>query len=368
MAQRRGGRGGGRGVAGEGGHLSSSHRAVLTSQDIIEACLALGFASAGVCEAAPTAREAEYRRWLGAGCHGEMSWLEDLLDRRLDVRRLIEGREVRSVIMVADQYAERGSIDPPAGPSPDTHGRIARYARGRDYHTVVRRRLHRLADRLRRIAPGEEFRSFVDTGPVLEREHAARAGLGFIGKHTLLIDPRRGSYIVLGGMATTLALEPTGRGESAGHCGTCTRCIDACPTGAIEPYSVDARRCISYLTIEHEGSIDPGLQGLMGEWLFGCDVCQQVCPFNEAHGSPVTSRVNPLYRARPGLESGCIPVDEVLGWSEADRRVRLTVSAGKRATLAMMKRNAGIVGVNAARPQDTGDDPEARTSRAGGAR
>jgi epoxyqueuosine reductase len=266
------------------------------------------------------------------------------------------------LILVADQYAAPGSADQPATATSEPTGRVARYARGRDYHVVMRKRLHTLADALRTRHPGHEFRSFVDTGPVLEREHAARAGLGFIGKHTLLIDPRpggAGSYMLLGGIATSLAIEPSvdARPESPApelesFCGHCMRCIDACPTGAIEPYRVDARKCISYLTIEHEGPIDAIFHTPMGDWIFGCDVCQEVCPYNQPHREPTSgtaagARIHPLYREREGLAGGRVPLRTVLGWTAADRQVALTVSAGKRASRSMMRRNAVIAAGNA---------------------
>lgn len=275
-----------------------------------------------------------------------MKWMEAWVEQRTDIRRLIDGVEVRSVIVVSDQYAAAGSKNEDSGG--EVVGRIARYARGRDYHDVIRKRLHQLCDRLRSLYPGEQFRAFVDTAPVMEREHAARAGLGFIGKHTLLIDPARGSWLVLGGIATTMAMAPTALRDPEPHCGTCTRCIDSCPTGAITPYAVDARRCISYLTIEHDGPIDPAMHTDIGSWLFGCDICQEVCPFNatRAAAGPERDRVNPLYQPREGVRQGGLAVSEVLGWRAEDRRVQLTVSAGKRASLEMLRRNAVIVAGN----------------------
>lgn len=322
---------------------------VRLGEEILRACGALGFASAGIARARPAARPGAVLGWIGAGRHGRMDWMTERLDQRLDIGRLLPG--AKSVVMVADRYAvseaESGASEPgqnAVGPS----GRIARYARGRDYHDVVKRRLQRLADRLRAEHPGIRCRVFVDSAPVLEREHAARAGLGFIGKHTLLIEPRAGSYLVLGGFATTLELSPPGdpaAGED--HCGTCTRCIDACPTGAISPYSVDATRCISYLTIEHEGLIDQKYHRAMGDWIFGCDVCQEVCPFNSTEHVGGPSRVNPSYRTREGLKNGRLDLLDVLGWTADRRQAVLTVSAGKRATLGMIRRNAAIASVNA---------------------
>ncbi|GAB4547088.1 MAG: tRNA epoxyqueuosine(34) reductase QueG [Phycisphaerales bacterium] len=272
--------------------------------------------------------------WLDAGMHGSMGYMHEHAHLRKDAGLLLEG--ARSVVMVADQYAQRGAHD---GAPPPHSGRIARYARGRDYHTVIKKRLHALCDELHTDHPGARFRAFTDTAPIMEREQALRAGLGWIGKHTLLIHKRRGSYLLLGGVLTTLELEPprTQRVETD-RCGTCTRCIDACPTGAITPYRVDARRCISYLTIERRERIDPGLHAGMGDWIFGCDICQDVCPHNSVRRTLPTGRAHPAYEERrAGFD-----LLEVLGWTEEDRRAAFTTSAMKRATLSMMKRNALI--------------------------
>lgn len=300
----------------------------------------MGFALAGVCEARATDHARELKEWLADGRHGSMAWLAARLDERLDPARMLAG--ARSFILVADRY-DAGRSPTVAGGS-GRLGRIARYARGDDYHTVIKKRLHALADGLRAAHPAERFRSFVDTAPVLEREHAARAGLGWIGKHTLLIHPEVGSYVLLGGVLTTMALTPPPeQAPVPDHCGTCTRCIDACPTGAITPYSVDATRCVSYLTIERRGPVEPELFEGIGDWLFGCDVCQEVCPHN---------------RARPGAGDGAgahapytprregFDVLDVLGWREDDRRAAFARSALKRARLDMMKRNALIVAGN----------------------
>lgn len=316
-------------------------------REVIAACLELGFAKAGIAPAAPTSREREFLGWLAAGKHGEMTYLEEYLRERLDPRVLVPG--ARSVIMVADRYAARGEAPPPEADPGRPRGRIARYVRGRDYHWQIKKRLHRLADSLRPRYPGHSFRSVVDSAPVLEREHAMRAGLGWIGKHTLLIDPRLGSYLLLGGIITTLDLAPPPEQSAAtDRCGTCTRCIDACPTGAITPYSVDASRCISYLTIERRGPIEPELHGAMGPWVFGCDVCQEVCPHNSARAGAAPDELGEVYRpVRDGLD-----LLEVLGWTDEDRRAAFTSSAMKRAKLAMMKRNALIAAGNVLAERD----------------
>jgi epoxyqueuosine reductase len=319
---------------------------VRLGREVVARCRAAGFALAGVCGVERSRYEAHLRRWLSEGRQGSMEYLARNVDLRVDPAGLLEG--ARSMILVADLYASRVDAGEGASGAPPSIGWIARYARGRDYHRVIRARLHALADRLRAAHPGARFRSFVDTAPVLEREHAARAGLGWIGRHTLLIHPRLGSYLLLGGIVTTLELRPPPEQVPVeDHCGTCTRCIDACPTRAITPYSVDASRCISYLTIEHRGRIDPQFHGPIGDWIFGCDICQEVCP----HNSPRMRRgddpptILPDYSPRRTF----LPPDDVLGWTEDDRRRALAGTPVIRATLAMLKRNAVIVLGNALR-------------------
>jgi len=280
------------------------------------------------------------RAWLAAGKHGSMAYLAEHVEARLDPRLVLPG--ARSVIMAADFYSARGRGTDELPPG---MGRIAKYARGRDYHDAMKRRLKALCDALRGLHPGEAFRAFTDTAPVPEREYAARAGLGWVGKHTLLIHPKLGSYMLLGGVLTTMDL-----GESAvdaggsplggpDHCGTCTRCIEACPTGAITPYSVDASRCIAYLTIERRRAIGAEFHAAMGDWVFGCDVCQDVCPHNSARPGMERAELRPEYaERRAGFD-----LLTVLGWDESARRRAFESSALKRATLAMMKRNVLIV-------------------------
>ena len=265
------------------------HDPVELGRLVVDRCLSAGFALAGVCDAAPSDWEEAYREWIAAGKQGEMGYLARNVEKRLDPRELVPG--ARSVIVVADQY---GSRNQEPAPVKTGDGRVARYAQGADYHVVMKERLHAICDALRLEHPGHEFRAFVDTAPVLEREHALRAGLGWIGKNTLLIHPQLGSWLFLGGILTTLEVrlppEQEGKGPEPDHCGTCTRCIDACPTAAISPgpeRSIDARRCISYLTIEHRSAIAPELAAQMGEWLYGCDVCQEVCPHNSPRSAEV---------------------------------------------------------------------------------
>lgn len=309
-----------------------------SSAEIVARCRAIGFACAGICPARPTDRAGELRAWLAAGRHGEMAYLARHAERLVDPRSLLSG--ARSIICVADRYHDGAPDAPPPADAP-ARGRIARYARGDDYHKVMKRRLHVLADELASAFPDARFRACVDTAPLLEREHAARAGLGAIGKHTLLIERGVGSYLLLGALLTTLDL-PSSEPATPDPCGSCTRCIDACPTDAITPWSVDATRCISYLTIEHRSPIDPTLAAAMEDWIFGCDVCQDVCP----HNQPSTrTRAAPVHEAYAPRRDG-FDLLEILGWSEEDRRIAFTRSALKRAKLDMMKRNALVAAGN----------------------
>jgi epoxyqueuosine reductase len=260
----------------------------------------LGFSLVGVAAPDTSHHGDFYRAWLERGAHGDMSYLArpDAVARREDLRGTLP--TVRSVVMVAHEYLTEG--DPDA--SDASIGLIARYARGRDYHKVVEKKLRLLLAWLREAEGfAGEGRAYVDTGPILERELAQRGGLGWFGKNTMLIHPRRGSWFFLGCLLLDLELaadEPV----VADHCGRCTRCLDACPTGALLGRDesgaprIDARRCISYLTIEHHGSIPRELRPLMGNRIYGCDICQEVCPFNIKFAQPVDE---PAFAARgPG--------------------------------------------------------------------
>jgi len=324
---------------------------------IIARCKSLGFALAGVAPAEPPSRGRELREWLAAGKHGEMAYLERNLKALLDPGTLLPG--VKSIICVADRYHDGSKEPPPALGAHDApaKGRVARYARGQDYHKVIMRRLHVLCDALRREFPNEKFRACVDTAPLLEREYAQRAGLGSVGKHTLLIAPGQGSWLLLGEVLTTLSLTPSEPGRDD-PCGTCTRCIDACPTEAITPWSVDARKCISYLTIEHRSAIASDVSSAMGDWIFGCDICQEVCPHNQPTRRALEQPTHTAYEPR----RDSFDLLEVLGWSEEDRRGHFTRSAMKRAKLNMMKRNA-IFAVGSALANPGVSEAAARTLR-----
>jgi epoxyqueuosine reductase len=241
---------------------------------IADAARALGFARTGCTPIAPLGRDAFVAAWLAEGRAGDMAWLGTHVPARLDPR--VQHPWARSVITVA--YPYRPPAAPPVRWREELRGRVAAYALGSDYHGRVRTLLRTLAERLAATFPGARFRGEVDTAPLLEREWAARAGVGWVGKHTLVLERAAGSWFLLGELLTDLELD--GDLPVADHCGGCTRCLAACPTGALEPYRMDPRRCISYLTIEHRGAIPESLRAAVGGWIFGCDLCQEACPWN----------------------------------------------------------------------------------------
>ncbi len=242
------------------------------TQAVRAKALALGFPRVAFARATRLeVEEARLEAWLASGFHGSMQWMADTADMRVDPQAMVAG--ALSVVVVALPYA-RADAEAPEGPVP---GRVARYARGRDYHNVLQKRLRKperwLRDR------GHDARWSVDSRPVLERAWAERSGLGFIGKNCCLIVPGVGSHLFLGTVITQAPLTPGAPMRE--RCGRCTRCLDACPTAAFAaPRRLDARRCVSYLTIEHEGPIAPELREGVGDRVFGCDVCQDVCPYN----------------------------------------------------------------------------------------
>ena len=244
---------------------------------------ALGFAAAGVTTLEPNAHAAELARWLDAGYAGTMTYLHRQAEKRRDPRRIMPG--ARSAVVTLTNYFH-GSADP--GAAPRGQARVAQYAWSSDYHDVLGTRLEDLATAIREVVPGAKTRCYVDAGPVPERELAQRAGLGWIGKNMMLIHPEIGSFTFIGVVLTDAPLAPD-QPFDADRCGTCRRCLDACPTDAFpEPRVLDATRCISYLTIEHRGAFNEEQRGHVGHWVFGCDVCQDVCPWNESFAQTTT--------------------------------------------------------------------------------
>jgi epoxyqueuosine reductase len=306
----------------------------LASVTLTELCkaraLELGFDRVAIGPASAPEHGDALRRWLEAGYAGTMGYLERRLGERLEPARVLPG--VRSVVCVALNYYQ-------GEPAPDpSWAPVARYAWGRDYHDVMSPRLAALGAHLAEACSAVS-KGYVDTGPVLERDLAARAGLGWIGKNTMLLHPDLGSWFLIGVLLTTAALdfdEPL-----PDRCGTCRACLDACPTGAfVAPYVLDARRCISYLTIEHRGALDFGVHADIGPWEFGCDVCQDVCPWNRK--SPVTREGSFLPSAPyPGAE-------RIAAMSDEELRARFAGTALLRSKPAGLRRNAAIARDNAA--------------------
>jgi epoxyqueuosine reductase len=252
----------------------------VTLKDAIkERARRLGFLLAGVTTPEPPSHLSTFERWLNAGRHGEMDYLADERSRtrRADPRLILP--ECKSILVLAAPYADPKSAEASEETGPT--GRVAAYAWGDDYHNVFIPRLQELVAFIEeQVGHPISNRYYTDTGPILERELAQRAGLGWIGKNTCLINPKHGSYFLLAEILLGIELEPD-PALTTDHCGTCTRCIQACPTGCITPdRTLDARRCISYLTIELKDDLPEDLRLLLGDWVFGCDVCQMVCPWN----------------------------------------------------------------------------------------
>lgn len=264
----------------------------------------LGFALAGVCDAVAPNGVARLGEWLDRGYAGQMKYLHERRDAYAHPRHVLEG--VRSLLLLGLPY--RTAEAAPAG---DGEGRVARYAWGEaDYHDVIRDKLHDLADYLRQLAPAATTRGVVDTAPLLEREFAQRAGLGWVGKNTLLLSRDAGSYFFLAALLTDVELAADDAFE-ADHCGTCTACLDACPTQAFPQAGVlDASRCISYLTIELRDHIPTELRPGMRDWVFGCDVCQEVCPWNRFAPVSEIERLQPVEAMNPLELTGLFELDD----------------------------------------------------------
>jgi epoxyqueuosine reductase len=311
----------------------------------------LGFDLAGIAPAAHAVSSldmARYQAWLVAGYHGQMGYLArpDAVARRADLVRILPG--VQSIVVVALNYY----IAPLPAPLRDdpSRGILASYAWGSDYHDRMLPHLQRLAAAIQEeIGRPVATRAYVDTGPLLERALAVRAGLGFVGKNTNLIHPRLGSWLFLGELL--LAVDAAVPGEEAqGTCGRCSRCLEACPTGAlVAPYVLDARRCISYLTIEHKGSIPHELRPLIGNRIFGCDICQEVCPWNRRFARPASrptlqpaAALPPAGSLWPAPDDVAPPLPVLLGLDEAAFQRRFAGSPVKRAKRRGLLRNVAV--------------------------
>ena len=320
--------------------------------------LALGFDLVGVAEARPQPETEFLREWLSRGFAGDMGYIERRVEERVDPRRVLEG--ARSVLVVGLVY------DPGPRAPEDGDCQLARYAGGDDYHDVMKDRLRALEAAL--VARSERpiaTRAYVDTGPVQERVFAAYGGLGWIGKNTNLIHPGLGSYLFLGVLLTDLELVPDAREPD--HCGTCRACLDACPTDAFAaPYVLDATRCISYTTIESRGPIPSALREGHGDWVFGCDICQEVCPWNTRERRPIPPDTAGL-RARlaPRSEWANASLHWILELDEERWRAATRKTALRRTRYRGLLRNALVAAGNARDPalapllrrHAGGDDP-----------
>ncbi len=300
------------------------------SQLIKEEAKRLGFLFCGIAPAGFLEEEAPLlEKWLKSGYHGEMSYMENHFDKRLDPRLLVAG--AKSVISLGlNYYTEENQVDPEAP-------KLSMYAYGEDYHSVIKSKLKTLLDSINAQIGEVHGRAFVDSAPVLDKAWAKKAGMGWIGKHTNLISKQKGSYFFLAELIVDLELAYDSP-MLTDHCGSCTRCIDACPTEAIvAPYVVDGSRCISYLTIELKNEIPTEFQGKLDNWMFGCDVCQQVCPWNRF--------------SVPHQESAFEPQLDLLGmnkqdWEEITEEVFSKVfskSAVKRTKFSGLKRNIAFL-------------------------
>jgi epoxyqueuosine reductase len=329
-----------------------------------EEALRLGFDLVGATTAEPPPSLEHFRRWLGDGFAGEMRYLAERLDAYSDPNRILDG--VRGILMLGMNYR---TVEP-AGVRPG-YAKVSRHAWGGEYHEIVRRRLHKLADFHRRLTPAARVRGVVDTAPLLERALAQRAGLGWIGKNTMLINRQYGSWLFLAALLTTEELSPgaammkTGTGTAIdggsdsptakplaepvpvfigpGRCGSCRACLDACPTGAlVAPYRLDARKCLSYLTIEAHGKIPAEYRAACGDRLFGCDACQEACPWN--HRTPLSAE--PAFQPAAGMNP--LALAELEGIDRAAFRRRFRHTPLWRARYAGILRNASIVAENQA--------------------
>jgi len=317
--------------------------------------LALGFDVVGICAAGPSDHAEFYGRWIEAGYAGTMHYLARRIDERRDPRSLLPG--CRSIVV-----AGLNSYDPDEAVTVPGHGLIARFGRRDDYHQIMRQRLLALLDWLAAEtghAPDTLGRVAVDSAPLLERELAMRAGLGWIGKNCNLINPRFGSWLLLGELLLEIELPPDEPWERP-HCGTCTRCLDACPAGAlVEPRLLDSRRCLAYLTIELKEAIPEELRPLVGQRIFGCDVCQEVCPWNQRLSQAGS---DPLFRPRAGLTRPSLL--ELMALNDEGFRSRFGGSPILRAKRRGLLRNVAVAlgnwGNAAARPALSAalDDPE----------
>jgi epoxyqueuosine reductase len=313
----------------------------------------LGFSAVGIADGDLSAAEAGLQEWLAQGFHGEMDYMAAHGMKRSRPAELVPG--TLRIISVRLDYLPPASVDPHTVLADPRAAYVARYALGRDYHKVLRNRLQTLAEKISGEAGEHHFRVFTDSAPVLEVELAAKSGLGWRGKHTLLLNRQHGSWFFIGEIYTDLPL-PVDTPETS-HCGSCQACIDICPTQAIvAPYSLDARRCISYLTIELKGSIPLDLRPLLGNRIYGCDDCQLACPWNRFAQTAELAD----FSVRNGLDSAGLI--ELFAWSETDFNERMAGSPIRRIGHARWLRNIAVALGNAPSSPDVATALGARLS------
>jgi epoxyqueuosine reductase len=329
-------------TATNGGQVRDAVAGTVTSTEVKRRAAALGFDLCGVAPAADFVELRFLRAWLDRGYAGDMQYLHRSADRRSDVRHVLPSAQ--SVICLATIY---NTDRPYSIQNTDARqARLARYAWGDDYHLVIQRRLDGLLSWMR-SAVGEMFegRAYVDTGPVQERVYAQYAGIGWIGKNTCLISPTVGSWIFLSEIICNLELEPDS--PSLDQCGKCTRCLDACPTGALlQPGVLDSNRCLSYLTIENKSSIAVEYRDAIAAHAYGCDICQDVCPWNHSHKTAISA--DPAWQPRPALDRPRLI--DLWGESDDELRALLKGSAMKRAGVRRLRRNLAVAIGNSGDP------------------
>lgn len=304
------------------------------SQKIRNKAVEIGFDLVGIAPAKPHKHFVRFERWIEKGYAAGMDYLKKNGEKRGDPQKILEGAETIICCGLGYYHGYPFSTDSfEAG-----RGWISNYARGRDYHEVLLQKLESLENFIRLKAPGTRMKSYVDTGPILERSYGAMAGLGWIGKNTCLIHPKKGSLFFIGEILTNLDLDYSQ--PMADHCGTCTRCIEACPTEALKAHILDAGKCVSYLTIEHRGAIPENLRKKMGHNLVGCDVCQDVCPWNRK----LPHSAEESFRPEPGRFHPLL--DSFGGMTPEEFSKRFKGSAIKRVKWKGFMRNLEIVSKN----------------------
>lgn len=302
---------------------------ILTNEVVIQKAKAAGFDLVGFAKADVLEKESEQlKKWLKDNYQAGMSYMEQNFEKRKDVKKILP--KAKSVISLGLNYYKPDSYS-----NEKTKGKISRYAWGKDYHLIIWAMLDELEEELKKIDSDFESMSYVDTGPIMDKAWAVRAGLGWLGKHTNVINREMGSWFFIANIITNYEFNYSD--PIPDFCGTCTACIDACPTNAIIPeYAVDANKCISYLTIENKGQITEEFEGKFDGWLFGCDICQDVCPWNQKF--PIETLVKDFHTQNKELN-----LDEVLGMNEEEFNEKFKTSPIKRAKLSGLKRNASFL-------------------------